>query len=179
MTSQIDWLRLVFNFREDFWKKTLTESWYFLAWHRFLQVSVPFIPIRSRPIFWFAYLKIHFQADINRLVYLTIYPANEPPIYTANKEKRRKTVTYPESVDLLWVTKFFSGSLRCGDFFSVRPWVWCGCIIGNSFGSSPVCGMVWCGWAVELTQGWSWFKRHKSNEIPLHQRKNFSDASTN
>ena len=76
------------------------------------------------------------------LLYLTIYRTNEPTICTTNKEKRRKTVTYLESVDFLWVTKFFLGVAALWKFFSVRSWVWCGCIIGNSSGSSPVCGVI-------------------------------------
>ena len=58
------------------------------------------------------------------LVYLTIYPTNEQTICTTNKEKRKKkTVTYSESVDFLGVMKFFWVWLRCEDF----SWSGLGC----------------------------------------------------
>ena len=37
------------------------------------------------------------------------------------KKANKKTVTYPESIDFLWVTKFFSVWLRCGDFSRSGP----------------------------------------------------------
>ena len=36
---------------------------------------------------------------------------------------------------------FFLMWLHCGDFSRSGP-LWCGCIIGNLSGSSPVCGVV-------------------------------------
>ena len=38
-----------------------------------------------------------------------------------NKEKQRKIVTCPESVDILWVTKFSWVLLRCGEFSRSCP----------------------------------------------------------
>ena len=81
----------------------------------------------------------------------------------------RSEVIYPESVDFFgW--RSFSRCGRVAEIFlgQVLGVVWCGVVWVYYWEFAWVESCVWCGWAVEFTQGWSWFKRHQMWSYASH-----------